>query len=92
MLEVMAGDDGYDPRIKAPAPQPYSQLIEGGANGLKIGVVKEGFGWPNSEPGVDAKVRAAARLFESLGTRCTRCRSRCTCRAARSGRRSVPKD
>jgi amidase len=67
MLEIMAGDDGYDPRIKAPAPQPYSRLIEGGANGLKIGVVKEGFGWPNSEPGVDAKVRAAARLFESLG-------------------------
>jgi amidase len=67
MLEVIAGDDGYDPRIKAPTPQPYSQMLDGGVNGLKIGVLREGFGWPNSEPGVDAKVRAAAELLKDLG-------------------------
>lgn len=67
MLEVIAGDDGYDPRIKAPTPQPYSQMLEGGVKGMKIGVLKEGFGWPNSERGVDAKVRAGAALFKDLG-------------------------
>jgi amidase len=67
MLEVIAGDDGYDPRIKAPTPQPYSQLLAGGVGGMKIAVVTEGFGWPNSEPGVDAKVRAGAQLLASLG-------------------------
>jgi amidase len=67
MLEVLAGDDGYDPRIKAPTPLPYSRMLEGGAKGMKIAVVKEGFGWPNSEPDVDAKVRAGAALFKKLG-------------------------
>jgi amidase len=67
MLEVIAGDDGYDPRIKAPTPQPYSKLLEGGTKGMKIAVITEGFGWPNSEPGVDAKVRAGAKLLERLG-------------------------
>jgi amidase len=67
MLEVIAGDDGYDPRIKAPTPQPYSELLEGGVKGMKIGVLKEGFGWPNSQPGVDAKVRAGAALYKDLG-------------------------
>jgi amidase len=71
MLEVLAGDDGYDPRIKAPEPKPYSTLIGGGVAGLRIAVVKEGFGWPNSEPDVDAKVRAGAALFERLGAAVT---------------------
>jgi amidase len=67
MLEVLAGDDGYDPRIKAPMTQPYSKLLEGGAKGMRIAVVQEGFGWPNSEPDVDAKVRAGASLLGKLG-------------------------
>ena len=35
--------------------------------GLKIGVVKEGFGHANSEKDVDASVREAAKRFKSLG-------------------------
>ena len=35
--------------------------------GLRIGVLKQGFGHPNSEADVDAKVRAAAERFKSLG-------------------------
>ena len=31
MLEVIAGDDGYDPRIKAPKVPHYSELLAGGA-------------------------------------------------------------
>src|SRR5580704_16704196 len=57
MLEVLAGDDGYDPRIKAPATVSYSEALSGGVKGMKIAMVKEGFGWPNSEADVDAKVR-----------------------------------
>src|SRR5207244_10080350 len=38
-----------------------------GAKGMRIGVVQEGFGHPNSEPEVDAKVRAAANEFAKLG-------------------------
>jgi amidase len=71
MLEVLAGDDGYDPRIKAPAPAAYSQMLGGGVGGLKIALVKEGFGWPNSEPDVDAKVRSGAKLLERLGAEVT---------------------
>jgi amidase len=71
MLEVLAGDDGYDPRIKAPATVSYSEALSGGVKGLKIAVVKEGFGWPNSEADVDAKVKAGAKLFEKLGAQVT---------------------
>ena len=67
LLEVIAGPDGYDPRQKSVAVHPYTEMLEGGAGGLKIGVLKEGFGRPESEPDVDAKVRAAAQRFAELG-------------------------
>src|SRR5438094_43871 len=69
LLEVIAGPDGYDPRQYAPKVHPYSRLVDGGVDGLRIGVVKEGFGHPNSEPAVDAKVRQAAELFKKLGAK-----------------------
>jgi amidase len=34
---------------------------------MRIGVLREGFGHPNSEPDVDEKVRQAAALFRKLG-------------------------
>src|SRR5215510_4492110 len=46
MLEVIAGPDGYDPRQFNPKVLPYSELLNGGAGGLRIGVVREGFGHP----------------------------------------------
>ena len=42
----------------------YTEALGGGAKGLRIGVLKEGFGHRNSEPDVDAKVRAAAERFK----------------------------
>src|SRR5512132_2212442 len=69
LLEVIAGPDGYDPRQFAPKVHPYTELLNGGAGGLRIGVVKEGFGHPQSEAAVDAKVRQAAALFGSLGAK-----------------------
>lgn len=66
-LEVMAGPDGLDPRQYDVKVQPYTELLGGGVRGMRIAVVKEGFGLPASEPDVDAKVRAAAALFGKLG-------------------------
>src|SRR5260370_6741299 len=64
LLEVIAGPDGYDPRQFAPKVHPYTQRLGGGAGGLRIGVVKEGFGLPQSDAAVDAKVQQAAELLK----------------------------
>jgi amidase len=67
LLEVLAGPDGLDPRQGAPKVSSYTEALGAGARGLRIGVVREGFGHPSSEPEVDAKVKAGADLFKKLG-------------------------
>ncbi len=67
MLEVIAGSDGLDPRQYAPQVGDYVGALKRGVKGLKIGVVTQGFGHPNSEADVDASVREAAKRFASLG-------------------------
>src|SRR5213078_1563176 len=68
MLEVIAGPDGLDPRQIDVATQPYTQVLEGGADGLRVGLLSEGFGIPDvSEPDVDAAVRAAADALAGAG-------------------------
>src|SRR5260370_42043336 len=67
LLEVLAGADGLDPRQIAPKVANYTEALEGGVKGLRIGIVKEGFGHPSSERDVDAKVMAGAQLFKKLG-------------------------
>lgn len=71
LLEAIAGPDGYDPRQYAPRVHPYTQRLEGGVQGLKIAVVREGFGHPKSEPDVDDTVRRAAATLGTLGARVT---------------------
>ena len=67
MLQAIAGADGLDPRQYDPQVDDYTGAIGRGAGGVRIAVVKEGFGHPNSEVDVDAKVRAGAELFRRLG-------------------------
>jgi amidase len=67
LLEVIAGDDGVDSRQRGAQSQPYSQAIGRGVEGMRIGVVKEGFGRAESEGGVDESVRAAGRRLGGLG-------------------------
>ncbi len=67
MLEVLAGADGLDPRQYDVETDNYSAAVTRGVSGLKIGVVKEGFGRPESEPDVDAKNKAAAAMFRQMG-------------------------
>ncbi|MCW5619664.1 MAG: amidase [Burkholderiales bacterium] len=67
MLEVIAGPDGYDPRQFSPKVHKYTQALGAGVKGMKIALVKEGFGRPESERAVDEKVRQGAELFKKLG-------------------------
>jgi amidase len=67
LLEVLAGEDGLDPRQYNVKTEPYTQALDGGVKGLRIGVVKESFGLPNSEPDVDVKVKKAASTLRDLG-------------------------
>ncbi|KAK2570048.1 Amidase [Acropora cervicornis] len=69
MLEVLAGyDDGLDPRQPRDLQVPeYTKLLTGKIENMKIGILREGFGFKHSEPDVDRMVKEAA---ESLGTKC----------------------
>jgi amidase len=67
LLDVIAGPDGLDSRQRDVKRGDYTKALDLGVAGLRIGVLAEGFGHPNSEPDVDAKVRAAARRFAELG-------------------------
>ncbi len=67
LLEVIAGEDGLDPRQYGPRTDEYTGALGRGVGGMRIGAVQEGFGWDNSEPGVDAKVRAAAERLRAMG-------------------------
>ena len=67
LLEVIAGADGLDPRQYAPRTAPYVEALGRGVDGLRIGVVTEGFDHPNSEADVDSQVRRAAATLGKLG-------------------------
>ena len=68
LLETIAGPDGLDPR-QPPGlrTEAYTKRLTGDARGLRVGIVGEGFGWPNSEPDVDAMVREAAQRLSKAG-------------------------
>ena len=79
MLSAIAGPDPLDPRQRGVIPadyvRDYTPAIGKGVAGMRIGLVKEGFGqapWTDlglggSEEVVDARVRAAARRLEEQG-------------------------
>ncbi len=68
LLEAIAGVDGLDPRQNGvPDALSYVDALDRGAAGLTLGVLREGYGHPNSEPDVDEKVRHAVARFEELG-------------------------
>ena len=67
LLEVIAGPDGLDSRQHLARVDRYTESLRQGTKDLRIGVLKEGFGHPNAEGDVEAKVRAAAERFKTLG-------------------------
>ena len=67
LLEVLAGYDGMDSRQRQLRVFKYSWSLGEDIKGMKIAVVKEGFGHPLSEPDVDRCVLDAAGKFADLG-------------------------
>jgi amidase len=69
LLEVIAGPDGLDSRQGEVRVERYGEALGAGIDGLRIGVLREGFARPESQPEVDAALRGTARRFEKLGAR-----------------------
>ncbi|MDT3677645.1 MAG: amidase [Burkholderiaceae bacterium] len=67
LLEVIAGADGLDPRQYDVRVDRYTSALGRGVAGLRVGIVREGFGRPESEPDVDQKVRQASDRLRALG-------------------------
>jgi amidase len=69
MLGVLAGRDGLDPRQRTDPPQrDYLAEADAGVAGLRVAVIKEGFGIPGlSQPGVDETVRGAIAVLAEAG-------------------------
>ena len=68
VLSVIAGPDGLDPRQPRDlAPDDYVGALARGAEGMRVGVVAEGFGHPNSEAAVDDAVRAGVDVLRGAG-------------------------
>jgi amidase len=67
LLQAIAGPDGHDPRQVEITVGDYLADLDRGLDGVRIGVVNEGFGWPDSEADVDAAVREAAERLKGEG-------------------------
>jgi len=71
LLEVLAGPDGLDPRQQqATRVEEYSAALGAGVVGIRVGVLEDGFDWPDAPTdGVDAQlpVRKAIEALEHEG-------------------------
>jgi amidase len=68
LLQAIAGDDGLDPRQRGVRTDRYVEALGEGAGGLRVGILREGFGWEaTSQQDVDDAVREAAEAFTALG-------------------------
>lgn len=71
-LAVMAGKDPDDPRQReVPVADYVGALDMENLKGIRIGVLKEGFGTAGHEPDVDATVIKATKTLEALGATIT---------------------
>jgi len=67
-LEVLAGEDGLDPRQVGVQVTPYLEGLDRGPDGLRVGLLREGFERDGmSEADVDAAVRDAAEALAGAG-------------------------
>jgi len=68
LLEVIAGPDGLDPRqAQGHAAERYTEALGGKIDGMRIGVLRQGFEVPNAEADVLAMVRKGADMFKRMG-------------------------
>src|SRR5713101_4590908 len=66
-LEVIAGKDPADYRQQEVRIQPYREALGKDVNGLRLGILREGFTHPGAQEDVNAAVRAAASQLQRLG-------------------------
>jgi amidase len=67
LLSVIAGPDGVDARQQGVEPADYDTALTQGVKGMRIGILKEAFEVPGSDPLVSQKVHQAAKVLEKLG-------------------------
>ena len=67
MLEVIAGKDPMDPRQGGVKTTAYTEALSGGIEGLRVGVVSEGFMQEEQEEDVNFVVRQAIEELGRLG-------------------------
>lgn len=66
-LDVIAGEDGLDPRQGGIETGDYLDALDDGTSDITVGVLTEGFDRPESEPAVDEAVYDALAEFEDTG-------------------------
>src|SRR6202051_256663 len=59
LLTVISGHDGWDTRTISARTGDYMASLGKSARGLRVGILREGFGYPESDPAVNEKVGAA---------------------------------
>ncbi|MEQ8347183.1 MAG: amidase [Sneathiellaceae bacterium] len=68
LLSVIAGRDPLDPRTALADVQDYRAALGQGVQGLRIGLLQEGFAHGDaSDPATSAKVRAAIEVLQGQG-------------------------
>ncbi|MGO9603024.1 MAG: amidase [Candidatus Binataceae bacterium] len=67
MLEVIAGKDPLDPRQQEVPVEHYTESLDKGVRGLRLGILREGFNHPGAESDVNDTVRAGVARLEKLG-------------------------
>ena len=67
LLTAIAGPDPHDPRTNTARVGDYMAALNQGAKGLRVALLREGFGHPASDAETDRKVRAALADLRDLG-------------------------
>jgi amidase len=67
-LQCVAGPDGYDPRQTVmPEIPKYTELLDRGVKGLRIGILEEGFGYEGMDKDVEDAVLSALDVLRLAG-------------------------
>jgi amidase len=67
LLTVIAGHDGWDTRTINARTGDYMSAARKPAKGLRVGILREGFGHPESDPAVNDTVRQAVAALGKAG-------------------------
>jgi amidase len=67
LLTVIAGHDGWDTRTIAARTGGYMAALGKPARGLRVGILREGFGHPESDPAVNETVRQTIGALAKAG-------------------------